>query len=519
MAALTRTLAVALSALHDNAAGRFDSGAAVERALNAAVRPAACAQRLLLAIPSASPEEQAALCRVLSWLEDGSAEDALLSLLETAPAAAAAAIADRRAPELMARALRGGDSARRLLLLPLLDGKSELASTFLPCLDDPDPAVRVLACSALSSAGDASAVPRLFQLLREEDPGVAQVAVGAIQSLGSPRTEQLALAAARSNDVREQRAGLRILAYFGYASALELLLAAVRSGDQRLRDAAVPGLAFLEDPQALAALLELAQHPQAPARAAAMRALAQSEGTEEALLRLRAGLADRDPWVRYYACQALGRLADRDSAGRILGLMDDPAGQVRVAAVDALSELGGPRALSALLSAAASPNDEELQHAALTGLGRSRSREALQALTAAASSPLARTRLVALSAAARFGGAASIRLLCLGAADADEGVRAAALSLLGAHPAALVQLLRSPDTHDAAAAALTRIGRPAAQAALFEALLSSDVEVRRSAASALSAFDTSEARTALEQAIFDDPDPEVRLLGLTALVH
>lgn len=517
-AVLTRTVAVALSALHDNADVWFASGAAVEKALNAAVQPAACAQRLLLAVPAGSAEEQAALCRLLSWLEHGSAEDALLSLLGTVPAAAAAAIAACRTEQQKARALHGGDSARRLLLLPLLDGKSELASTFLPCLDDPDPLVRMLACSALASAGDASAAPRLFELLRDDDRGVAQAAAGAIQSLGSPRTEELAIAAARSSDVREQRAGLRILAYFGYPSGLELLLAAVRSGDQRLRDVALPGLAFLEDPRALAALLELAQHPLAPARAAAMRALAQSEGTEEALLRLRAGLADRDAWVRYYACQALGRLADRDSAGAILQLMDDPAGQVRVAAVDALSALGGPRALAALLSAAASP-DVELQHAALSGLGRTTSREALHALAAAASSPLAQTRLVALSAAARFGGAASIRLLCRCAADADEGVRAAALSLLGAHPAALIELLRCSDTRAAATAALARIGRPAAHAALFEALLSSEVEVRRSAAAALSAFDTNEARAVLERAIFDDPDPEVRRIGLTALVH
>jgi HEAT repeat protein len=305
-------------------------------------------------------------------------------------------------------------------------------------LSDPDPAVRALAASSLGAAGDPGVVPALFELLGDPDPGVTQAASGAIQSLGSARTEALALAAARSPDARVRRAALRIVAYFGYPSALGLLIEASRDDDPRIRDVAIQGLAFLDEPRAVEALLGAAAHPAAPARASAMRALGHLGNDDPAVLAcLLLGIADPDAWVRYYACQAVGKVGGEMPVDAIVALLDDEAGQVRVAAVEALARLGTDRAVVALHHAAGAA-DPDLSGAALLGLGSLRRLDALPLIERALASPDRATRLVALAAAAALRSPEVRELLRRAATtDVDDDVRRAALEQLAALEEAL----------------------------------------------------------------------------------
>src|SRR5690606_12070695 len=102
------------------------------------------------------------------------------------------------------------------------------------------------------------------------------------------------------------------------------------------------------------ALLAAASHPVAKTRAAVMRALGQTEATPEVVKALLSAVADADAWVRYYACQALGRLRIETAVERLIALMNDDTGQVRVAAVEALAHLSDERAGDALAGAARS---------------------------------------------------------------------------------------------------------------------------------------------------------------------
>jgi HEAT repeat protein len=97
----------------------------------------------------------------------------------------------------------------------------------------------------------------------------------------------------------------------------------------------------------------VSEHASPRTRAAAVRALGASEPGEATLRRLREAAADPDAWVRYYACQALGNLRDPSSTAILSSHVEDPAGQVRVAAVDALARLSGPPAFEVL----AAPHD------------------------------------------------------------------------------------------------------------------------------------------------------------------
>jgi len=166
-------------------------------------------------------------------------------------------------------------------------------------------------------------------------------------------------------------------------------------------------------------------------------------------------------------------------------------------------------------------------------------------MLAACRSPDPATRLVALSAVSGFRTPEVLAVLRDAVGDPDESVRSAALGFLAAMPGAvttgvLTDLLRSSgndedivsalsvhvegritgllaaletaDDEVAAAviAALSRLQRPDATAALMGAMASPNVAARKAAASALAVLASKEALTTLRHAAADDPAPEVR---------
>jgi HEAT repeat protein len=373
---------------------------------------------------------------------------------------------------------------------------------------------------------------------------VVQAAIAAIQSLGSAQALALAAQAARAPSPTVRRAAMRILAYFGDASALEPLLQGLQDADPRVREAALQGLPYLEDRRALEALLEAAREDEPRTRAAAMRALGHAGGDARVQAFLLRGLGDAEPWVRYYACQSLGRLAYEPAAARVAQLLEDSAGQVRVAAVEALSHLRGEQAHRALQQAAQA-EEPDVQRAALIGLGIRGQPEDLPLLLSAVGSPDIATRLVALSAMAGLPSPTVMQTLGQAAADPDEQVSTAAIGFLASRPEQqatdiLVGLLTLPAARQRAlpalavpspgrvagllaalqtaddelapllTAALARLQRKEACEALLQVLGRGNPSARMAAASTLSALGTSWALAALTEAARSDPDPRVR---------
>ena len=547
--ALARTAVMALAELRERYEARFGDNASIATALSRTVDVASASQRVISLCSGIAPSELAAFARVLGWLGDASGIGQLVELLmDEPPVGPAAADALRRlgpaaTPTLLA-AIREGDSARRLRVLPVVGYAAGSLDDLVRCLDDPEPLVRVRACDALARLGNTAAVASLFRLIGDRDARVSQAAAAAIQSLGSLETKRLSLDQARSPDTRTRRAALRIISYFGYPEGLDVLIDAMNDPDEKIREAAIYGVPLIEDARGLAALLAAATHEVPKTRAAAMRALGQTERSGEVVAALRRGLDDEDAWVRYYACQALGRLRVEDAASIIIARMADTSGQVRVAAVEALAHLRDERALGAL-SAAARSDDADMRRAALVGLGIARSPASIELLREAASAGDAATRLVAIGALSELEGPEIVPTLAHAASDPDEAVRSAAIGYLSTRPgaaatSALLDLLTEPTVRERAlealavaadervdgvlaalevanadrapllVAALARMRRPSSQAALAAALTFENVHARRAAASALAALGTPEAREAIVRAGTGDPDPDVR---------
>ncbi|MES1208281.1 MAG: HEAT repeat domain-containing protein, partial [Pseudomonadota bacterium] len=365
--ATVRLCALALTDLYQRHHQRFGQDEAIKTEIERGRRDAGVVRQLMRALEEGDPSEQAAICFLLGLLQDPSTASTLTALLDATPVVAEAAGAALRqlgaqAEAEILRGLRAGGSTHKRGLLPFVSsgtGQQDVVA----CLTDEDADVRVLACEALGRMGGVEAVGALFPLLADPDARVAYAAVAAIQSLGSHEAQRLAVEAARSPDVRVRRAALRILAYLGYSSALDAFLSALRDPDERVRESAILGLPLMDDPRAFDALLGAARDAADRTRAAAMRSLGQCAGDLRAGACLLKGLADPDPWVRYYACQSLGKLAFEPAAEAIMALLGDPAGQVRVAAVEALSCLVSDVALDAL-RAAATDADGDIQRAA-----------------------------------------------------------------------------------------------------------------------------------------------------------
>lgn len=502
----------------------------------------------------ADDAEAVALGRLLIWLANeesisdfvrllGGAEE--ISALAVEGLSELAALGDPRVLE----ALANGTSELRARLLPSLMGVAAASEATLACLSDEQPAVRALACHALARGREISATPRLFSLLTDADLGVVHAAVGAIQSLGSAETEARAMAAFQSANPSERRAALRIITYFGYDASLPLCLEALRSDDEKLRDIALGGLPALDAASVPDIVAGAARHVSPRTRASALRALghiALSPSTEAVL---RAALDDSDPWVRYYACQSLGKLRVVEALPVIRARLADAAGQVKMAAVEAIAALPGEAARLAL-SEAASSSDLEVQRAAVVGVGERAEPELRPMLAAALASPDASIRLVAVSSIARFDDSAPE----LGAAanDKDPAVRGAALGILAsrtdsAASRTLVGLLaRQPESQPVVSAlgqhldsriatilaqletanealarsllsVLSRSQSEPGRAALDVAFASPNLAARRAAARVLSLIFDDSAKSSLARASQADSDAEVRRLCAAAL--
>jgi HEAT repeat protein len=553
---VVRGAARALTELRVRNIEGFGDPAALATAFRLAVTDERASARMTLALQGADVGDTVALATVLGWLHEEAGVAALIALLDTETAAqlacnALCSVGQEAEPAIRA-AIRTGDSARRARLVPLLGARRSVIGELLVCLDDADASVRALACGVLGRIGDPSVVAPLFALVGDEDARVAQAAIAAVQSLGSKDARVHALAGARSANAAIRRAALRILSYFGYPEGLAALLDAIVDDDERIREAAAAGLALLEDPRAMTALMAASRHPSAATRAATMRSLGNAASTPEIVSALRRGLDDPEAWVRYYACQSLGKLLETAAADRIETMLGDPEGQVRVAAVEAIARLGGDRALSALDHASLA-SDPDVRRAALTGLGRIRRPGALALLLRAVESDDPATRLAAVSAIAETTGPAAVSALVRAGADADERVRAAAIGLLATRPGAqatrwlvdrlaadagrereralsalahdvdgrIEGILSALETADATTSAclveaLLRMRRPNGNAATEAALQLDNVHARRAAAAALVGIGTAAVRDALAQAASLDPDPEVRRICAAA---
>ncbi len=133
-----------------------------------------------------------------------------------------------------------------------------------------------------------------------------------------------------------------------------------------VKDAAVEQLVS-KGQQAVPSLVGLLQDKAEDARIATVFALARI-GKEEALVGVRSALADNSPIVRTAAARSVGLAADRKSVQTLMQMVQRDSASVRRQAATALGQIADPSCISALLNAAANPNDRFVEHAIIHSL-------------------------------------------------------------------------------------------------------------------------------------------------------
>src|SRR6185436_3921219 len=105
-------------------------------------------------------------------------------------------------------------------------------------------------------------------------------------------------------------------------------------------------------------------------RAAAARALANMDAPQ-AVARLIEGLSDEEVWVRYFSARALGRRRNEGSVEALQKVIEtDEFNHVRIAALDSLGQIGGPR-VAEIVAGLVNDDDPDVAHAAQAALSKS----------------------------------------------------------------------------------------------------------------------------------------------------
>jgi HEAT repeat protein len=516
----------ALAAIYCRYQDGFGDGEVIAGLAGATIGEAG-GRRLAAALADARPTDVPALARVLGWLRTEGVPQALVRALSHPDSRAVAVDALVRqgsgAAGVLAASLPSLDEdALRAAVLALGRIGSPAAVPALVAVLGTVPEVAAAAAGALGAIGDRRAYEPLLPLLDDPGAAVRHAAIGALGSIGHAdlRAHVRELLDSASPTVRESAA--RIAGYLGYEECLERLLVLCRDADEGVRRAAVEHLVYLDDPRVPDTLRGVLRDDTASCRAAAARALSRLAADQAGEL-LAVALADRDLWVRYYAARSAGAARRAELAADVAGLArHDPVVPVRIAALQALGEIGGAEAAEVLAALAEDP-EPEIRVAALGALGGTAHPAALRALGAALRSEDLDARRSALEGLGSDAAAALADEVAGAARTAAEPAvaRAAVFALLRAASPESVRLLcglaAEPPLREACVEALARL--PAERLDVLAAVLSEGSPEVRGAVLAALAHRGDAAAERLAATVADDADPGVRRAAALALAR
>ena len=330
-------------------------------------------QNLLDALESPDKADLRSLALVLGWVKDAGVDRALTRLMGRV---------DLRG-EVIEALVRHGSTTLDLLMAQLSAedlevrrsaavalgriGDSRATSALVNTLDDES--LTIDAVMALGQIGDPNAVDGLLKLIGSEDASLRQAAVSAVNSVMPPSMSERIIPLLHDLDPNVRESAVKIAGYFGYPDAAGALVELSRDENERVRCAAIEHLPFVEDERALDVLAHALKDETPNVRAAAARALANMDAPQ-AVARLIEGLSDEEVWVRYFSARALGRRRDEGSVEALQKVIEtDEFNHVRIAALDSLGQIGGPR-VAEIVAGLVNDDDLDVAHAARAALSK-----------------------------------------------------------------------------------------------------------------------------------------------------
>jgi HEAT repeat protein len=245
-------------------------------------------------------------------------------------------------------------------------------------LTDGDESTRVHAAEFLGVSGDRLAVEPLIARLHDEKPSVRAVSASALANLGDRRVVG-PLIEALSDPIwgEELRFVAKALGDLGDQTAVGPLISALEHKNGQVRSFAATALARLGDPRAIPPLIDLLEGD----GPRGMVALALAEFGQPAVDPLTKLLRDPDKDVRLFAADALLKIGDPAAADPLSQLLGDEHILVREKAIQGLVKIG-PAAVPFLVKTLEFGQEKALVSAieALGELGDPRAIEPLREL-------------------------------------------------------------------------------------------------------------------------------------------
>lgn len=217
---------------------------------------------------------------------------------------------------------RRATTRARAALLLTRPGIPAVVEEIVPLLGDPDPDVRLVACSGLARA----ATPRAAELLIWALMAHLLPPERIIERLGAPWAVETIISTLKE----------------GPSAVADVLAGIAPCGDEVELDASLArALGLARDPRAAPTLAALLEVDSTEVRISAARALGRVGGAD-CVPALIAALTSEDWPVRAQAAKSLGALGATDALEPLEGCLSDRAWWVRANAARALRELGEP---------------------------------------------------------------------------------------------------------------------------------------------------------------------------------
>lgn len=340
---LATVIAQALVNLETRYQHHYGEGEYIADLVRRQIAPTA-ANHMMTALNSTDGPELRALVRVLGWTGDRNVAEALTRLLASTEVRSEVVETlvryGSRVTDLLCSQLQAPDEdVRRAAVVALARIGDRNAVPQLVRLLIEDEALTITVAGALAKIGDSRAYNALLSLLGQKNSGIRQAAIGALNSLGHPELSGDIERLLSSTDPHVRESAVRIAGYFCFPNCLERLLELTKDRDENVRRAAIENLAYVSDDRALELLRRAVRDETPRIRAAAVQAMGYFE-QRVVLTDLLQALEDSDAWARYYAAGALGHLhAVEALESLVFRLRNDAAGQVRIAAAEALGKL------------------------------------------------------------------------------------------------------------------------------------------------------------------------------------
>jgi HEAT repeat protein len=232
-------------------------------------------------------------------------------------------------------------------------------------LNDTDPVVRVYSADAAIETRFGEAALRVGNWFGEKDASVRLAAAKVLAAFPENNPSVARLSRALGDpDARVRRAVAHALGVSSRPEATAALLARLDDSDPDVAVAVIEALERLGDKKSVVPLISRLSDNRSKLRRAVVVALG-TLGSSASVSALTLALRDSDKQVRLAAVSALGRTHDEGAVDALRSVLTgDPAIDVRVAALTALSEIPSPRTTTILIAELDSPRSEIASEAA-----------------------------------------------------------------------------------------------------------------------------------------------------------